>query len=322
MDDCWVCQSHPFLLGSVLWESVWLKRKVERRLFSLTTEHSRAPYFFECIVVWYNINRGNVDCFGITMADRLSSSSFILLGGALAIIALWVLTSLAVNWDTRQRNLPTSERNLWVTITILLPLFGFALYLAFRVFRGYFSIPRQNSGIEEAARKTAVKSAYSQAIVQNQTQTKNDPESILQPAWGIESAVRSNGKHKEPVLTSAATTLPAAQKSATGSFVLSVLDGPYYGQQFFLLTFPILIGRGSEVSIPLDGDLNVSRRHAEIYEWGGMISIRDLQSMHGTKVNGKPVREKVLSLGDKIQIGATILLLGEVEQHGDRRFRG
>jgi hypothetical protein len=256
------------------------------------------------------------------MAGRLSSSSIILLGGALAIIALWVLTSLAVNWDTRQRNLTGSERKLWITITILLPLFGFALYLAFRVMRGYFSIPRQNNIIEEAARKTAVKSAYPQVLVQNGSQSRNEQGGIMQPTWGVEGALRSNGKHKEPVFTGPATTFPAAQKISTGLFVLSVIEGPYYGQQFVLHHFPVLIGRGSEVSIPLDGDLNVSRRHAEIYEWGGILSIRDLQSMHGTKINGVPVREKALSLGDKIQIGATILLLGEVEQNGDRKFSG
>ncbi|MBE0695573.1 MAG: FHA domain-containing protein [Anaerolineaceae bacterium] len=255
------------------------------------------------------------------MTDRLSSS-FILLGGALAIIALWVLTGLAVNWDMRQRNITGSERKMWTTITIGLPLFGFALYLGFRVIRGYFTFPHHSTVNEETSRKTAVKPAHSEALLPKQSQQGNGQERFLQPAYGIEAAVRMNGKHKAPILSSPADSLLNEREPSASFFVLSVIAGPYYGQQYILQHFPVMIGRGSEADIPFDGDLNVSRKHAEIYEWGGSIHIRHLESTHGTKVNGMPVREKVLNLRDQIQIGTTVLLLGEMEQNWDARFSG
>jgi len=69
---------------------------------------------------------------------------------------------------------------------------------------------------------------------------------------------------------------------------------------------PILIGRLPECTVVL-GDPNVSRRHAEIRRRGSEVVVIDLQSTNGTRVNGMPVREKVLADGDEVSVGTTLL---------------
>lgn len=84
------------------------------------------------------------------------------------------------------------------------------------------------------------------------------------------------------------------------------------GQQFILDSLPARIGRGPEAGVALDADLNISRKHAEIYEWNGMLRIRDLGSMHGVQVNGIPASDQVLSPGDRISLGGTVFILREL----------
>ncbi len=69
---------------------------------------------------------------------------------------------------------------------------------------------------------------------------------------------------------------------------------------------PIVIGRLSSCDIPL-GDPQVSRRHAEVRRHGDGFVVVDLGSTNGTKVNGAGVRERELSDGDEIMVGATRL---------------
>jgi FHA domain-containing protein len=69
---------------------------------------------------------------------------------------------------------------------------------------------------------------------------------------------------------------------------------------------PIVIGRMPECTVVLT-DPNVSRRHAEIRRQGSDVVAVDLQSTNGTRVNGMPIRERVLADGDDITVGTTIL---------------
>lgn len=64
-----------------------------------------------------------------------------------------------------------------------------------------------------------------------------------------------------------------------------------------------LLGRSSECHITIEDPL-VSRQHARIDVDGGHVTVRDLESRNGVKVNGVPVREAVaLTHGDRIRIG-------------------
>jgi hypothetical protein len=66
------------------------------------------------------------------------------------------------------------------------------------------------------------------------------------------------------------------------------------------------IGRLPECAIVVS-DPNVSRRHAEIRRRGSDVVVADLRSTNGTRVNGVPVRERVLEDGDQITVGTTII---------------
>jgi len=72
----------------------------------------------------------------------------------------------------------------------------------------------------------------------------------------------------------------------------------------------ISIGRDPSNGLVLP-DAMVSRRHAVIAWDGGRYHVRDCSSLNGSVVNGARVRERSLSDGDLVTIGATRLLFRE-----------
>jgi hypothetical protein len=70
------------------------------------------------------------------------------------------------------------------------------------------------------------------------------------------------------------------------------------------------IGRSRECDIVID-DPNVSRKHAELRRTIDGWTVVDLGSTNGVKVNGRRVREAVLSPGDEITLGLATLDFNE-----------
>ena len=68
--------------------------------------------------------------------------------------------------------------------------------------------------------------------------------------------------------------------------------------------FPVVLGRSLDADVTIE-DRWVSRRHCELLEKDGMILVRDLDSTHGTFVNGKPISEAWLRPEDILTIGLT-----------------
>jgi nucleotide-binding universal stress UspA family protein len=87
------------------------------------------------------------------------------------------------------------------------------------------------------------------------------------------------------------------------------------GREEFLLDKPeVVIGRSRGCEILLDEPL-VSRRHAKISVRGRELLLEDLGSVNGVYHNGTRVeRPMVLSEGDRVLIGRTILIVGHVVQ--------
>ena len=101
---------------------------------------------------------------------------------------------------------------------------------------------------------------------------------------------------------------------------LEVEQGPTVGARR-LLPPPeasIVIGRGDEAHwVILDEDL--SRAHAEIRRgWDG-VTIRDLDSKNGTRVDGEPTTEALLHDGAKIELGPVVL---RFRDPAERHLRG
>jgi pSer/pThr/pTyr-binding forkhead associated (FHA) protein len=73
-------------------------------------------------------------------------------------------------------------------------------------------------------------------------------------------------------------------------------------------SFPATIGRSCEADIELD-DRWVSRLHCEIDQIDDALVVRDLQSRHGTYVNGQRVTENLLMPGNRLRIGMSQFLV-------------
>jgi phosphoserine phosphatase RsbU/P len=83
--------------------------------------------------------------------------------------------------------------------------------------------------------------------------------------------------------------------------------------------FPFVIGRSSECNLTLPHSY-VSRSHATIAHDGTQFVLEDIQSRHGTFVNGEQVTRRTLRPGDRIQFGsrdAPLLRLASRDRHAD-----
>jgi len=98
---------------------------------------------------------------------------------------------------------------------------------------------------------------------------------------------------------------------AAGTPVLRLSTGPLAGKVFEVHT-TLRVGRHPFNEISL-GDPGISRYHCWILFRDGAPSVEDLASANGTYVNGERVRaRRTLQAGDKIRIGSTELLAGDV----------
>ncbi|MEO8475902.1 MAG: FhaA domain-containing protein, partial [Actinomycetota bacterium] len=68
----------------------------------------------------------------------------------------------------------------------------------------------------------------------------------------------------------------------------------------------ISIGRLAACDIVLK-DKGASRRHAQIRTKDGVVTLTDLGSTNGTRLNGQTVQTRILEDGDRITIGTTTL---------------
>jgi len=243
------------------------------------------------------------------MSERVSSL-LILIGGGVVLLALWALSVLLVRRDTHRRSLSDLEQKAWLGLSILLPLFGFALYLAVYIMRRYLAAPLPARDDGEDARLTAVKARAQPG--QNHPPVQPGPRNEPELAWRQPPAGRTNGAQAPHAAGQPPTAVAVAQQPLSVGYALAVLKGPHLGQQFILNQLPVRIGRGPDVSISLDADLNVSRNHAEIYEWNGRMRIRDLHSSHGTGVNEQLAVDQALLPGDRISVGSTVLIVREI----------
>ncbi len=86
---------------------------------------------------------------------------------------------------------------------------------------------------------------------------------------------------------------------------LVVISGADLGKRYILDKTSTVIGRSSKVDIQVDEDA-ISRDHAVVDNYAGIVIARDLESTNGTFVNDVSIREQELRDGDQIKIGRTI----------------
>ena len=110
-----------------------------------------------------------------------------------------------------------------------------------------------------------------------------------------------------------ASTLSGGEQNA----MIFIHRGAQKGARFLVTAAGVTIGRSPENSIFLN-DVTVSRHHATIEKTGTSFTFKDSGSLNGSYVNNESVTEKVLSLGDEIQIGKFHLLFVAASSKGEK----
>ena len=104
------------------------------------------------------------------------------------------------------------------------------------------------------------------------------------------------------------TAAVPAVSSSPGRPLLTVLVGLNEGQVVALDRAETFIGRGRDAHVGVD-DAGISRRHARIVRLvGPRYVIEDLHSANGVFVNGRKIEHVELVDGDRIQVGARLVL--------------
>lgn len=134
--------------------------------------------------------------------------------------------------------------------------------------------------------------------------------------WSILSIASMYNRLSGAVRTVAADGAPPVIPSLPGSAAapppvartptrIVVLNGANAGAQFYLQGSLVTIGRGCNVDVQLDADPTVSRRHARLEKQGSQWILIDEGSLNGSYVNGQPVQQKVIQVGDILRLGNT-----------------
>jgi diguanylate cyclase (GGDEF)-like protein len=87
---------------------------------------------------------------------------------------------------------------------------------------------------------------------------------------------------------------------------LVVIDGPRMGRCVRLPADTLQIGRSPEAGFSIEHP-SVSRLHCSVQQDALGVSVRDLDSKNGTRVNGMPVRGAELRDGDHLLVGEVLL---------------
>lgn len=114
------------------------------------------------------------------------------------------------------------------------------------------------------------------------------------------------------------TAAPVLTKA--GQIRLLLMGGDSAGRIFSFDKPVVTIGRGPENDIVLANDPKVSRVHAEIRQEAGQWMVHNVSQRNSILVHGERVEEKVLSHGQQIQIGSTILQI-QLESFEDQATR-
>jgi len=217
-------------------------------------------------------------------------SDLVRIAGITALMTLLWAGSIAFTyWDLHRRDSAGGKTTLWLLLVVLLPLVGFAIYVFVKILNKILP-SGHNETAPRARRVTALKRPAAQ---------RTPTSTILATDLTADTIL-----NREEIAQS-----PSDRRKPSPKYIFTVANGSDLGKEFTVEKFPVYIGRDPDSLILLSGDLGVSRKHAEIYEREGTIQIRDLESKHGTQVNGQRIEDKNLAAGDRIQVGQTVLVV-------------
>ncbi|MDD2233424.1 MAG: DUF3662 domain-containing protein [Desulfitobacteriaceae bacterium] len=153
-----------------------------------------------------------------------------------------------------------------------------------------------------------------------------DFDDSLEIEWGEKEAgfpedELAENKHQEQELWRNHTTifndqdLIIFQEESSGSrnlqYILEIIEGPDGGKQIPLNAESIYIGRHAQCELAIN-DPEVSRRHIKMTRSNDGWLLDDLGSTNGTLINGQRISRQLVSPGDRIQLGQSVLAIKRV----------
>lgn len=101
---------------------------------------------------------------------------------------------------------------------------------------------------------------------------------------------------------------PPRGKRGTPARLVVLEPKEHGGETYTIGTSPIKIGRDTANTIVIDDDAYVSSLHATVDVGANGVVVDDAASKNGTYLNGARLHQpRTISIGDRIQIGATVL---------------
>lgn len=94
---------------------------------------------------------------------------------------------------------------------------------------------------------------------------------------------------------------------------LIFLNGPRTGERITVTEQPMCLGTDPDCAVRIE-DAEMARRHAEVFQKGDELFIRDLGSMNKILVNKHETQETRLKHGDEIELGRTRLVVQALVQ--------
>src|SRR5262245_55491599 len=101
-------------------------------------------------------------------------------------------------------------------------------------------------------------------------------------------------------------TVVSAADDELASAALEVAAGPETGRRLPLEKATTTLGRAPG-NTHVVADTTISRQHAKVFVRDGRHWIADLNSSHGTFVNGLRITLQTLTSGDEVKLGTTVL---------------
>jgi len=105
---------------------------------------------------------------------------------------------------------------------------------------------------------------------------------------------------------------------ANGIVTFQVVDGVDKGRVFRDLPVPLTIGREEGNLVRLN-DERVGGFHAKVQQDGEDLSLTDLESANGRRVNGHVVSIRRLRFGDRVTTGRSLAVFGSGQDINERR---
>lgn len=123
--------------------------------------------------------------------------------------------------------------------------------------------------------------------------------------------VAMNRRSDEANTTRRTMISPGPDQPEQGTMCLVVIHGEGLGKRIDVGEQAVVIGRSHDADLHIP-HVSVSRQHCQVWREGNTCHVRDLGATNRTRVNDAPVEQAVLSDGDHLTVGESILkFIGE-----------